>query len=402
MPKYAYVAKPGPYKTVQGVIESESEQDAVNKVNSMGYFPVSVKLLEPANRVKGVPFFRAVSTREVALFTAKLANLSSSGINILNALHILAAQEANRQLKLVIEDVDSRVRDGRSLSQALSAHPQIFSGLYTALIHSGEISGTLNETLNRLSGFLENEEELKSSVMAALTYPLFILAVSILTVSVLLGYVIPRLAGMFEDIGSILPLPTKILIGMSGALHNWWWLILLVILFSAFLVQRFYSTEKGKEALDGLRLKIYLFGDITLKRQTARLARTMSLLISGGIPIIQAMDIAGSVLTNGVLSSEVRRFREKISRGASLSGCLKESRVFPAFMADIVSIAEETGTLGRSLARIADDYEKDVDRTVKALTRLLEPAIILLMGLVVGFIVLSMLLPIFQINLIIK
>jgi type II secretory pathway component PulF len=207
---------------------------------------------------------------------------------------------------------------------------------------------------------------------------------------------------MFEDMGQILPLPTKILINISGFLRNYWWFLLAVIFIAVFLLRRLYLAPQGRLLFDKLRLTFPVWGDIVLKTEVSHLMRTLSLLLVGGIPILTSLEIATSILDNQLIKLEIQNFRGRIVDGSSFSVCLKDSKIFPQFVTNIVAVGEETGTLEKSLQRIADDYEREVDGTLKTFTRMLEPVIILAMGIIVGFIVLSMLLPIFQINLIVR
>jgi type II secretory pathway component PulF len=402
MPRYIYTAKSQPNQTIQGDIEAESEQDAINKLSKMGYFPLSVQTKDASLDKQGIWHFRKITKREIAIFTRQLSSLIESGVNILKSLSILSNQTNNKSLKTILNDLISKIEDGKSLSESLSAHPKLFSSLYTSMVYSGEVGGNIELTLKRLADFLEKEEEFKGSIRQALVYPFFILAVSALTVIILLGFVIPRLVSMFEDMGQILPLPTQMLINLSGFLRNYWWVILAIILISIFLLRRIYLSPQGRVWLDRLKLRLSIWGIIVLKTEIGRLARTLSLLLSSGIPTVHSLDISASVLENQILKMEVQKFKNQIAGGLSFSKCLQESKLFPAFVTDIVRIGEETGTLEKSLMRIADSYEAETDRALKALTRLLEPVIILVMGLIVGFIVISMLLPIFQINLIVR
>jgi type II secretory pathway component PulF len=226
--------------------------------------------------------------------------------------------------------------------------------------------------------------------------------VGVLTVVILLGFVIPRLVTMFEDMGQALPLPTKVLITVSSGLRTYWWLIIALIGIAVFLYRRAVSSTQGKALMDNLKLKIIILGDIVLKTQISRLFRTLSLLLSSGVSIVSSLDLATSVVENQVIKEEMLKFKEQIRSGESLSRCLKGSRVFPEFATNIIGVGEETGALEKSLKQVADDYERQVDQSLKNISRLVEPAIILVMGLIVGFIVLSMLLPIFQINLIVR
>lgn len=402
MPKYIYTAKSKPHQTIKGDIEAESEQDAINKLSKMGYFPISVQAEVSALNKPGLRRFGKISNRDVVLFTRQLSSLLESGVNILNSLNIISNQSANKYLNVILSNITHQIKDGKSLSESLKNHPRIFFPFYTAMIHSGEVGGNLSQVLSRLADFLEKDEEFRNSVRASLTYPFFIFMVSAITIIVLLGFVIPKLVGMFEDMGQILPLPTKILINISGFLRNYWWLILALIFVLVFLLRRFYQKPYGKNSLDKFKLNLVVLGNLILKTEVSRLMRTLSLLLSSGIPIVFALDVSISVIENNILKLQVKKFRDQIAGGLSFSKALSQSALFPAFVTNIVIVGEEGGTLENSLLRIADDYENEADRTLKTLTRLLEPIIILVMGLIVGFIVLSMLLPIFQINLLVR
>lgn len=402
MTQYIYTAKTQPKKTIQGNIEAESEQDAINKLNHLGYFPVSVHPQDAALDKQGILRFWKSSAKDIAMFTRQFATLTESGVNIINGLNIILNQTSHKYLKTVLSDIIAKIKDGKPLSESLASYPYLFSNLYVSMIHSGEISGNLDEVLKRMSDFLEKDQEFKNSIRTALTYPIFVLSVGILTIVILLAFVIPRLITMFEDMGQILPLPTRILIAISNFLHNYGWFVLAAVIIAGFSLQRVKRNPQGRVKFDTIMLKAAVWGEIILKTEISRLTRTLSLLLSSGISMIYSLNISISIIENQALKLEVEKFKDQINKGLSLSGCLKESKLFPALVTDIVVAGEETGNMERSLLRIADEYEKDVDRTVKTFTRMLEPVIILITGLVVGFIVLSMLLPIFQINLIVR
>jgi type II secretory pathway component PulF len=401
MPRFIYSAKSDPTKIIQGEIEAETEQEAVNKLTAMGMFPISVTS-ENTFSASGARFLQKIPRKDLVQFSSQLASLIGSGVQILNSINIASNQIQNKNLKIILKDVASKIRDGKSLSESLSVYPRAFPSIYTAIIGSGEVSGNLEQALARLAQFMEKEEEFRSSVASSLVYPAFILAVGAGTVAVLLGFVIPRLVGMFEDMGQMLPLPTKILIAVSQILRSYWWFIICFLCIGFFIFKRMQSSAKSRSEIDRLKLKIPLMGGIILKSEISRLSRTLALLLSSGIPVVTSLGLSLQVIDNTVIRAEVERFRGQITDGLSLSHCLAESAVFPDFVTNIISVGEETGALDKSLLRIADDYEKEVDKSLKNLSRLLEPVIILGMGLVVGFIVLSMLLPIFQINLLVR
>jgi len=403
MPKFIYSAKSQPNTIIQGDIEASSEQDAINQLTKIGYFPLSIRaegsFLEEKH---GVLRFRKISRHDMVLFTRQLSTLIESGVNILNSLNIISNQTQNRYVKLVINDMIAKIKDGRALSESLALHPSLFSNLYISMIRSGESGGNLEAVLSRLADFLEKEEEFKNSLRAALTYPLFVFIVGIATVIIMVGFVVPRLTTIFKDMGEDLPLATKILINTSQALRTHWWFMLIIIGIFILLLRRVCHSPQGKVVIDRLKLKTAIFGNIVLKTEIGRLMRTLSLLLSSGMPIVSSLDISTSVVENQILRVEMEKFKDEISRGLSFSQCLKGSKWFPFFVVNIVTVGEETGTLEKSLLRIADEYEKEVDRSLKTLTRMLEPVIILVMGLIVGFIVLSILLPIFQISFTVK
>lgn len=402
MPTYTYTAKLQPQKTIQGKIEAESEQEAINKLNKIGYFPISIKAEEASLEKQSIFRFWKVSKKDTVLFTRQFSSLIHSGVNILSGLNTVAIQTSNKYLRAILNDAMGKIKDGKPLSDSFAMHPYLFPPLYTSIIRSGEASGNIEQAMDSLADFLEKEEEFKNSVRGALVYPAFVIFVSTITVIILLTFVIPRLVSMFEDMGQVLPLPTKILINLSGFLRSWWWFILAVGFIFIFLLRRLYHRPQGKIRLDKLKLKLPVWGKVVLKTEISRLTRTLSLLIASGIPILHSLEVTITVIENQILKLEVEKFKEQIASGLRLSQCLGDSKLFPVFVTNIVTVGEETGSLEKSLMRIADDYEKEVDRALKGLTRLLEPLIVLAMGLVVGFIVLSMLLPIFQINLIAK
>lgn len=402
MPRYIYTAKSQPQKTIQGIIEAETEQEAINKLNKSGYFPISVTLEDITQARKSFFGFGIITKKEITLFTRQLSTLLTSGVNIINSLNILAKQTENKHFRLVLNDIITKIKEGFPLSESFASYPKLFSGLYTSIIHSGEIGGHLEEALQNLSDFMEKEEEFKSSLQSSLVYPLFIIAVSTLTVIILIGFVIPRLVVMFKDMGQNLPISTQILINLSEFLQGYWWIILAVIALIVFSLIRIYKTLAGRLVIDKIRLKLPILGLITLKTNIGRLMRTLSLLLSSSMPIVYSIEISKSVISNQVIKNEILRFKDKLSSGSSLSSCMKDSKIFPDFVITLINTGEESGTLEKSLLRIADEYEKEADRALKSLTRLLEPIIILIMGLIVGFIVISMLLPIFQLNLIVK
>ncbi len=401
MPIYSYSAKIKPHKIQEGEIEAETEQQAINQLLQKGYFPIS---LRPKNIHSGQlnVLFRRIPRKDIVLFTRQLSTLTETSTDIINGLNLVHNQIPNKYLKVILRDVIAKVKDGKALSESLASYPAVFSDLYTSIIHSGEVSGTLSQSFKRLADFLEREEEFRSSLRATLVYPAFVSFVGAATVIILLTFVVPRLADMFADMGQALPLATRILIAVSGFFQKNGLIILALIIITVFLLRRACRSPQGRMSLDKFKLKTAIAGQIILKTEIARLARTLSLLLSSGISVVPALSVSVSAMENRALKTEVAGFREEIINGGRLSHCLKASKFFPEFVTNIVSIGEETGSLESSLLRLADDYERETERSLKTLSRMLEPVIILVVGVVVGLIVLAMLLPIFQINLIVR
>jgi type II secretory pathway component PulF len=402
MARYNYIAKSEPSKTVEGKIEADSPQDAVQKIAKLGLFPVSVAAESSAAQDKKFWPFGRVRKKEIVLFTNQLATLVGSGVNIIKSLNLATEQVTGRYLKATLIACTERVKDGKALSESLGEYPDVFNSIYTSMIRSGEASGNIEEALKRLSGHLEKEEEFRDTLRQAMVYPAFIFTVSALTILVLLGFVIPRLVSMFGDMGQALPLPTKVLIAVSSGLRSYWWVIPILVFMSVFIWQRMKLTAQGRGTIDNLKIKFPIFGQVILKAEISRFMRTLSLLVAGGMPITPALDVAVSALENQILRQEASKFKDAINEGKTLSEAFRSSKLFPEFTVNIVSIGEETGSLEKAFLRVAQDYEKEVDAVLKNVARLIEPVIILVMGLIVCFIVLSMLLPIFQINLIVR
>jgi type II secretion system protein F len=405
MPRFIYKAKRAPGEMLEGKIEAETRQQAAVKLSNMGIFPLSVEEETAAfisKSRRSLFFGKKISLWELSNFTRQLSNLLDAGLTILNALTVLIEQTENPFLKNTIQLLRDDVRDGVAYSAALSKYPKIFSTLYVNMVASGEISGTLEDVLKRLGDFLEKDEETISKIRASLTYPGLMAGVGCLTIFVLLTFVAPRLTSIFVDLQQALPLPTQLLIAISGFFARFWVFIIAGIVFFAVTFNRWVNAKEGKRAFDDLKLKLPLFGPFIQKVEIARFGRTLGTLIANGVPIVQALNVANSTIGNDIIRQELEKARKEVVEGASLSKSIKESRHFPAMMISMIAVGEESGGLERALFKVADAYDTEIDRSVKSITSLIEPSLILFMGAVVGFIVIAMLLPIFQLNLMVR
>ncbi len=398
MPKFEYRAKKGPGRTVEGELDAESEADAVSAVTAMGYSPIRVSRKEDLEKKGSRLFGSLITRRHVTVFTRQLAGLTKSGVPILKALSIIGNQTANKRFKRALEGVGRKVRDGRMLSEGLADYPQQFPELYINMVRAGETGGVLDVVLERLAETREREEETRRKVQAAIAYPVLIVSVGVFTVFVLLAFFLPKVLALFED-REDLPLPTEILLGVSSFFSDYWlWMLAVAALFFA-LLRRFASMEQGRSFVDGLKLRLPLVGQFVLKSQIVRMARTLALLIESGIAIDKAMELSANAIENEVLKQEMLDVKDSTVRhGTSFADGLRDAEHFPAFVGNMSSVGEEAGRLEQSLVEVADFYEREVEHQSKLATSLLEPALILVVGGIVGFIVAAMLLPIFQLG----
>ena len=405
MPRFFYKAKKGPDDVVDGHIEAETEYTAISKLSQMGYYPIKVEREDAGLQKRGFYpsfFIGRVRVRDMAVFTHQLSDLLGSGLTLLNALGVLSEQTENRYLKSVIQDVMTEVKDGVPLSTALSKYPNVFSRLFTSMVHSGEVGGVLEDVLKRLSQFYEKEEEIKAKIQTAMAYPILVSLVGVLTIFVLLSFVMPKLTMIFAEFDQILPLPTRILVKVSNFFAEFWWLILSFFILFIFLLTRINKTKEGKLRFDIFILSIPVIGEFIGKVEIGRLTKSLATLLDNGVPILQSLEVVADTVGNEVLKRELERIGGQIRDGSSFSRAIRTSRHFPIFVMNMIAVGEEGGTLENALHKVGDSYERDADRLVKIMTSLIEPLLILGMGAVVAFIVIAMLLPIFRINLMVR
>jgi type IV pilus assembly protein PilC len=339
-----------------------------------------------------------VTAKDVMIFTRQLATMIDAGLPIVQGLDILAQQTTNKVFATVVKQVKQEVESGSTLAESLKKHPKVFDELYTNMVAAGEAGGILDTILTRLAQYSEKAVKLKSKIKGAMIYPASIVTVAIAVTGILLVYVIPIFADMFASFGKALPLPTQIAINISNFTIAYAPYIIAVI-FSLLVALRLSSrTVKGRLALDGLLLRLPIFGDLFRKSAVARFTRTLSTLLSSGVPVLEALLITGRTAGNTVVEQAVLAARQSISEGKALSTPLEESRVFPSMVCQMIQVGETTGALDAMLLKIADFYDDEVDTAVANLTALMEPLVIVFLGVVIGGLVVSMYLPIFKLG----
>jgi len=411
MPEFKYKAKDGPQKMVDGVIEANSHDQAVSKIFELGLAPIDVNqvMMESSNRQtkkSGNPsrihFSKKIKRNDIVVFTQQMGDLLEASVPLLRSLQIVSRQTQNPQLKKNIEKMTMFVKDGGSLSDALAQYPKIFSSLYIHMTKTGELSGNLDRVLLRLGDYLEKENETIGKIKSSLAYPALIVVVGILTIFVLLTFVIPRVSVMFEDLDQTLPLPTIVLMGLSGFFARYWWILLGIIVGSGFGFRQWLRTENGRMQFDRWKLKAPVLGHYVETVEIGRLTRTLATLLEGGITITMALNSVWATIDNLVLRDEIKEIAQRVSNGASLRSALSQSPYFPELAVNMIAMGEETGQLDKGLYKVADTFEKQADQLSKTMVSLLGPCVLIIIVTIVGFVVISMLLPIFQMNLIIQ
>ncbi|MBI4355514.1 MAG: type II secretion system F family protein [Candidatus Omnitrophica bacterium] len=405
MPAFLYKAKDTDRHVIEGTIEAESEAAALDRLASLGYFPMAITEAQPtqgpaATAAAAPGRRRRVRTRDLSLLTRQLADLVGSGVTLLDGLNLLRHQTEHPTLRFIAQELARSIKDGLSFSDALAKHPTVFSPIYVAMVHTGEIGGVLEQVLTRLADLSEAEDELKSRVQLALVYPSLIILVGIATITILLTFVIPRLVSLFQEMGQVLPLPTRILIAISRSSVQYWWAEVLVTVASVGWYQWQRATPSGRRAIDRSKLRLPLFGPLIQQVELARFSRSLSVLLNHGVPILQALEVVSQSLTNAVLQEDVRRIQREVRDGSALAKAMGESQLISPFMTNMVAVGEEAGLLDSSLMKVATAYEREADRMMKLLTSMLGPLLIVIVGAAVAFIVIAMLLPIFQMGVI--
>ena len=406
MPKFAYKAMTKEGKEQFGVIEAESQALAIQDVRNLGLFPTNMreatkrderKVRRKKDGIEGL-YFGGVKWKEIVVMTRQLATLIDAGLPLLRSLNILIKQLKPSKLRDILRDIAEDVQSGSTFSDALAKHPRQFDRLFVNMVKAGEVGGMLEVVLNRLAILMAKAQELKRRVKGAMVYPIFVLLAASGIVAFLMIRVVPVFAEIFGDIGAELPGPTQLLISMSDALVMSWWKILLYInstIITIKLSSKFYIVNRAK---DMISLKIPLIGDLVTKVAVARFARTLGTLLTSGVPILQALKITKEVISNSVISDAVQKVHDSIKEGDTIAAPLEESKVFPAMVVNMIDVGEETGALDSMLNKVADIYDNEVEIAVESMLSLMEPALILILGGIIGFIVVSLYLPIFSLG----
>ena len=404
MTVYYYKATDQNGKYVEGDISAPDYRGAVQKIRKLNYFPVKVSEEKKSSKLSAgmrlsLPIWGSpIPIKELMTLTQQLATLVNAGLTLDDSLSTLIKLAETGNIKSILSGIRKKVHGGSSFADALAEHPKVFSKLYVNMIRAGEAGGILGETLSRLAMFMEKSVELKNSIRSAMVYPAILTFVGGTAVITLITFVIPQFSKLFEEMGAALPLPTQIMLGISSAIINYWPALILGTLgfISAFTF--YIGTNKGRLRWDEILLKLPLFGPLIRKIEVSRFSLTMATLLKSGVPILQAMGIVQSIMINRVIADSVTNLKQALKRGKGLSGPLEEAGIFPPMAVHMITVGETSGSLDEMLTKVSKTYDKEVEQSIKQVISLIEPMMILLMALIIGFIVISMLLAIFSAN----
>ena len=379
---------------MEGLVDAADQKAAISRLREQ-----RMTVLEINPKVKKSPFFKPkVNNNDVVIFSRQLSTLVSAGVPIVQGLNILEAQAENPAFKVVVTGLRSDIEAGLSIADAMRKYPQAFTELYVSMIRAGEVGGILDTILERLSGFLESAEALRGKVKSALMYPTVVGGAALLITVFLMIFVIPIFKEIFGSFGADLPLPTKIVVGISDALRSNFLYIAGVVGGTVWGAKRYVKTEKGREKLDDILLKLPVVGILLKKVAIAKFTRTLGTLIKSGVPILQGLETVAKTSGNKIIERAIYKSRDSIKEGGRISDPLKKANIFPPMVIQMISVGEETGGLDGMLNKIADFYDQEVDTAVKGLTSMIEPLIMVVLGAVIGTIVISMFMPMFSLG----
>jgi type IV pilus assembly protein PilC len=392
MPAYAWKGKNRMGEVQEGVLVSDSRDAAAITLKRNGIEVITIRVMASDAKKS----FGKVPAKALAIFTRQFSVMIDAGLPLVQCLEILGAQQDHKGFQRIIEAIRDDVEKGSTLQAALAKHPKAFNDLYVNMVGAGESGGILDIILQRLSTYIEKAVKLTAKVKGAMTYPVAVITIAISVVVIIMVKVIPVFSAMYDGMGAKLPFPTLMCMALSNALINYSWLIIIAIVLVVLGLRQYYRTPPGHLQIDGIFLKLPILGDVLRKVAVARFCRTLGTLISSGVPILEGMDITARTAGNMVIQNAILKSKDAVEQGRNISGPLAETKAFPPMVVQMVGVAESTGALDAMLAKVADFYEDEVDNAVANLTSLMEPVMIAMLGGIIGFIVVAMYLPIFN------
>lgn len=400
---YVYRVRDKQGKVITGSLEGDSKNLVVTKLRQMGYVVLDVNEKSLASKELTIPgLFKKVKAKDLTIFSRQFATMINAGLSLTKSLSILAEQTENKALRGIVGELLQDVEKGRALSEAMIKHASTFPSIFINMVKAGEAGGVLDEVLLRVADHFENEAAIKSKIKSAMAYPTVMFGMSMLITFILITFIVPVFAKMFSQMGGQLPTPTQILLNLSGFMQRFWWLIIIMLVAAYFAFRSYSKTDKGRVNVDNVKLKLPIFGKLVQKMSIGRFSRTLGTLLSSGVPILQALDIVADSAGNAIVARAVRATRASIKEGETIAKPLLGEKVFPPMVVQMIAVGEETGALDAMLAKIADFYDAEVANAVETLTSVLEPLLIVTMGVMIGGIIISLYMPMFQIITLIK
>jgi type IV pilus assembly protein PilC len=396
---YAYRVRDREGKMLGGTLEADSEEAVVTRLRQLGYAPISIEAEKGAGLKTELrlPGSGRVKLKDLAVFSRQFATMINSGLSLLRALTILGEQTGNKRLAEIVTQVRAEVEKGSSLSAAMAKHPRAFNRLYISMVRAGEVGGFLDQVLVKVAETFEKEVELRGKIRSAMTYPVVVFVMVLLIVGGMLIFIVPTFKNLYTSLGGTLPLPTRLLIGVSDAMKRFFPLVLLAVIGLVIAYRRWRATPAGRYRLDQFKLKVKVFGPLFHKSALSRFSRTLATLIRAGVPILQALEIVADTVNNGVISRAIHDVQDSVREGESLATPLAKHPTFPAMVVQMMAVGEETGALDTMLSKVADFYDQEVEAAVASLTSLIEPLLIAVMGAAVGGMVVALYMPLFNI-----
>ena len=394
MPQFKYAVKKSPGTVTSGVLEAESQRAAVARLRDMGYFPISVEVYEGEEKKDTLrQALVRIRLKDRNLFFRQLANLIESGMPITRALGTLVEQTENPKLAKIITQIREDVQKGSTFADAMERHPKLFPAMFCNMIRAGETGGMLEEVMWRIVSFGEQEEELRGKAFSAMIYPAFLLVIGSSAIFILVSFVFPKFVTIFKDFNATLPWPTLVVMSFCEFMGKFWWAVLLAVAGIIAGIVSYSRTEKGRRNFDAFLLRVPAVKSVIVRYEMAKFARVLGTLLDNGVPVLTAIKITVDTLTNRVIAEEVDMIHARVIEGDSISDSLRQTKHFPPMVINMFAVGEESGRLGAVAKRIADAYDQEVDRSVKAMAALFEPILIVIMGVIIGFLVIAMLLP---------
>jgi len=396
MQQFTYTVTDAKGKSRKGIIEATSSKQASIVLHDRGF--TIINIVEKKGGVFSIPFFGGVGIAPLAQFTRQLATMITSGLPLADSLVVLQKQTENQKLQEIVKDISSDIEGGNSLASSLQKHSSVFSSAYYNIIKAGEASGTLDKVLLKLADTLEKQREFQGKLKGAMVYPAIIMIAMFLVAAIILIFVVPKLSEVYKDLGITLPLPTLILMALSNFFVKFWWLVIIISVGGSIALRRYRKTPEGALLIDSLILKLPVIGKLNRDSSLTEFTRTLGSLVAAGVPILDSLKIAGETATNATHKVAVANVATSVEKGASLARALENEETFPPLICQMAKVGEETGKMDEVLTKVSIFFEQEVDQQVKNLTTALEPIIMIVLGIGVGLLMISIILPIYSIT----